>query len=212
MMCKLSRGRVVITMTLLLSGCVKHHTEWNHVQLLQPQPFPFAYASFALMSGTQNRQTPSQRPSVQFSTSSIRSQEGSSDRDYSRVTEAGGSSYRNGNRLTKYQKRWIAVGLLLVFIATPFAWLLYPSWRRSRKSPRSESIAPAPEQTSTHEIQDDHDLCPNCGSRMVQRVAKRGRHAGKPFYGCSTYPRCSGIRTIEALGVDPSVSQPQPRI
>jgi hypothetical protein len=33
-------------------------------------------------------------------------------------------------------------------------------------------------------------LCPNCGTPMVERVAKKGPNAGKPFYGCSNYPRC----------------------
>lgn len=38
--------------------------------------------------------------------------------------------------------------------------------------------------------------CPKCGSRMVQRTAKRGENAGKRFWGCSTYPKCNGIRQL----------------
>jgi DNA-binding helix-hairpin-helix protein with protein kinase domain len=38
--------------------------------------------------------------------------------------------------------------------------------------------------------------CPSCGQRMVRRVAKRGRRRGQPFWGCSQYPRCTGIRNI----------------
>lgn len=32
--------------------------------------------------------------------------------------------------------------------------------------------------------------CPKCGVPMVLRTAKQGDRAGKPFYGCSSYPRC----------------------
>ncbi len=34
--------------------------------------------------------------------------------------------------------------------------------------------------------------CPGCGTPMVQRVAKRGKHNGNPFWGCPTYPKCWG--------------------
>src|ERR1039458_5713316 len=36
--------------------------------------------------------------------------------------------------------------------------------------------------------------CPNCGSPMVRRTAKRGANAGKAFWGCTRYPSCKGIR------------------
>ena len=38
--------------------------------------------------------------------------------------------------------------------------------------------------------------CPQCGSTMVRRVAKRGARAGKPFWGCSKFPRCRGTLPI----------------
>ncbi len=36
--------------------------------------------------------------------------------------------------------------------------------------------------------------CPECGSTMVPRIAKRGAHAGSPFWGCPRYPACHGKR------------------
>ena len=36
--------------------------------------------------------------------------------------------------------------------------------------------------------------CPNCGGAMVRRTARRGSNAGSAFWGCSSYPRCRGIR------------------
>lgn len=38
--------------------------------------------------------------------------------------------------------------------------------------------------------------CPACGKPMRRRTAKTGPNAGKPFWGCSGYPECSGIRSI----------------
>lgn len=38
--------------------------------------------------------------------------------------------------------------------------------------------------------------CPECGSSMVKREAKRGANAGKVFWGCSTYPKCRGVVQI----------------
>lgn len=40
-------------------------------------------------------------------------------------------------------------------------------------------------------------MCPKCGCPMVLRIARRGDRAGKPFYGCSTYPRCNAIVNID---------------
>ena len=39
-------------------------------------------------------------------------------------------------------------------------------------------------------------VCPQCGSAMVRRTAKRGANAGGSFWGCSTYPACRGMRAV----------------
>lgn len=36
--------------------------------------------------------------------------------------------------------------------------------------------------------------CPRCGAPMTPRTAKRGANAGRSFWGCSTYPKCTGTR------------------
>lgn len=38
--------------------------------------------------------------------------------------------------------------------------------------------------------------CPQCGSGMVRRTAKRGANAGGNFWGCSKYPACRGVRDV----------------
>lgn len=39
--------------------------------------------------------------------------------------------------------------------------------------------------------------CPRCESPMVMRTSKAGANAGSRFWGCATYPRCRGQRTID---------------
>lgn len=39
--------------------------------------------------------------------------------------------------------------------------------------------------------------CPKCGKPMRQRTARTGPHAGQPFWGCTGYPDCKGIRSVQ---------------
>jgi four helix bundle suffix protein len=43
----------------------------------------------------------------------------------------------------------------------------------------------------------DTPSCPNCGKPMQQRTARTGPNTGKPFWGCTGYPGCKGIRIRE---------------
>ena len=57
------------------------------------------------------------------------------------------------------------------------------------------------EQIEDDDIEDDFEeakepFCPKCGSKMVLRTAKKGKYAGKNFWGCSKYPNCNGILNI----------------
>jgi restriction system protein len=38
--------------------------------------------------------------------------------------------------------------------------------------------------------------CPKCENLMILRTAKKGTNAGSQFWGCSTYPKCNGIRAV----------------
>ncbi len=40
-------------------------------------------------------------------------------------------------------------------------------------------------------------VCPECGQPMRKRTAKTGKNAGKPFWGCTAFPECTGTREIE---------------
>lgn len=39
--------------------------------------------------------------------------------------------------------------------------------------------------------------CPKCGGELVLRTAKKGTNAGSEFYGCSGFPKCRYIETLE---------------
>lgn len=52
---------------------------------------------------------------------------------------------------------------------------IYPTWKETSRDPGP---------------------CPECGSKMVRRVAKRGMNAGTNFWGCSLYPECRGTRPV----------------
>ena len=58
---------------------------------------------------------------------------------------------------------------------------------------RTTSTASAPEMRVPRQ---SPPACPQCGTAMVQRVAKQGKHAGRSFWGCQQYPKCTGIVQI----------------
>jgi hypothetical protein len=42
----------------------------------------------------------------------------------------------------------------------------------------------------------DDQACPLCGKPMILRTARSGGHQGKPFLGCSGYPKCRMVRQL----------------
>ena len=57
-----------------------------------------------------------------------------------------------------------------------------------------------PSNRDEEEIKEEESnvICPKCGKgHMVKRVASRGKNKGNIFYGCSNYPRCKNLITIE---------------
>jgi restriction system protein len=59
------------------------------------------------------------------------------------------------------------------------------------------SLEKAPQRNTAQTAKPtDVPVCPNCGSSMVMRTAKKGTMAGSNFWGCSTYPNCNAIKNI----------------
>ena len=48
---------------------------------------------------------------------------------------------------------------------------------------------------------DSMPLCPTCGGEMVKRVVKKGKNAGKEFWGCKSYPKCKGSVELAASDI-----------
>lgn len=47
--------------------------------------------------------------------------------------------------------------------------------------------------------------CPKCDARMLKRLARHGPHRGNEFWGCSRYPKCKGIVSIDAPSTKPNL-------
>jgi restriction system protein len=74
---------------------------------------------------------------------------------------------------------------------------------RDSKKPKVSSGRPIVRANSVHDRQaptlagaESTPQCPTCHGPMVKRVARRGSNAGKAFWGCADYPKCSGTREL----------------
>lgn len=63
--------------------------------------------------------------------------------------------------------------------------------RNNSRFPKEPTASPMPAEPSP----DDAPSCPTCETTMVRRANRRTRDA---FWGCPSYPRCRGTRTIAA--------------
>ena len=57
-------------------------------------------------------------------------------------------------------------------------------------------VEEADPKVTTSEIE-EQPKCPKCGAEMIRRKATRGKNTGKEFYGCSKFPKCRGIISID---------------
>ena len=47
-----------------------------------------------------------------------------------------------------------------------------------------------PAERAPHARSKGAQHCPQCGSPLVEKVARRGKNAGRPFLSCADFPRC----------------------
>ena len=47
------------------------------------------------------------------------------------------------------------------------------------------------------DIPEIEPLCPICSRKMIKRTAKKGKNAGNSFWGCSQFPNCRGVESID---------------
>ena len=64
---------------------------------------------------------------------------------------------------------------------------------------RLEARGTSSDQSDMSDLSDKNTApcCPKCGKPMRQRTARTGPHAGQPFWGCTGYPDCKGIRSVQ---------------
>lgn len=66
----------------------------------------------------------------------------------------------------------------------------------TRRTPAVPTAPPSPMPATNPTATGSQGVpnCPRCGSPMRRRMARRGRQAGRSFWGCSRYPACTGAR------------------
>jgi hypothetical protein len=52
------------------------------------------------------------------------------------------------------------------------------------------------EEVAEKALSSDNKACPKCSSRMVKKVAKKGKNIGTEFWACSSFPKCRHIEPI----------------
>jgi Predicted endonuclease distantly related to archaeal Holliday junction resolvase and Mrr-like restriction enzymes len=49
--------------------------------------------------------------------------------------------------------------------------------------------------TEINKPQKTVNLCPDCGGKLVLRIARHGKNVGNKFWGCSNFPKCNFTKT-----------------
>ena len=73
-----------------------------------------------------------------------------------------------------------------------------PAEKLSVQDEPAPLVPAAPDSATAAADRPEPVLCPKCGAPMIRRKAAKGANAGKEFFGCSNYPHCHGIISIEA--------------
>jgi restriction system protein len=61
---------------------------------------------------------------------------------------------------------------------------------------RGQIIEALQERVQDRPVRSAAPTCPDCGSAMVRRTARKGAHAGKDFWGCPRFPGCRRIVNV----------------
>jgi len=64
------------------------------------------------------------------------------------------------------------------------------------------SAMPQPAAVTEAPASDAAPCCPQCGSVMVLRTARKGANTGQRFWGCSAYPTCRSMLPYTGMGTD----------
>ena len=73
---------------------------------------------------------------------------------------------------------------------------LFAMIKKAKLSLTATAQQPASKPTMAQSNTAIEPNCPQCGSGMVKRTARKGGNAGGEFWGCSKYPTCKGVRQL----------------
>ena len=68
--------------------------------------------------------------------------------------------------------------------------------RSARLEPSRQTNRQHVEQLKARSDPSAERRCPKCGGSMILRTATRGRNAGNQFWGCSAYPKCKIVQSV----------------
>ena len=71
---------------------------------------------------------------------------------------------------------------------------LFAMIKQAKLSLTATAQQPASKPTMAQSKAAIEPICPQCGSGMVKRTARKGSNAGGEFWGCSKFPTCKGVR------------------
>lgn len=74
---------------------------------------------------------------------------------------------------------------------------LFAMIKQAKQSLTASAQHPASKPQVVQQAAADGPSCPQCGSGMVKRTARKGGNAGAEFWGCSKFPTCRGVRQLE---------------
>lgn len=67
---------------------------------------------------------------------------------------------------------------------------------KQAKQSMAAARSPVAKQATAYPSGSVAPSCPQCGSEMVKRTARKGGNAGAEFWGCSKFPNCRGVRPL----------------
>ena len=73
---------------------------------------------------------------------------------------------------------------------------LFAMIKQAKQSLTATAQQPASKPQMTQPKAAIEPICPQCGSGMVKRTARKGGNAGGEFWGCSKFPTCKGVRQL----------------
>lgn len=74
---------------------------------------------------------------------------------------------------------------------------LFAMIKQAKQSVATKSPQPASSPMASVARSEIGPPCPQCGSSMVKRTARKGNNAGAEFWGCSKFPTCRGVRPMD---------------